>query len=120
MCVSADDFSYTLGMKKGKQQPFWDWAIDQFNGADSKEQNQTWISLCFVSFAIIALIIVMWFLSCYFQRLRSIRKKDKFDRNLYIQAERALHNISTSVLKKDDLGTIDFFDTCVVCIENCK
>ena len=119
-CIPVDKYAHYWEMMRSKQRPFWKSAIGLTNGANSLEQKGTAVLFVTVSFAFLLLISLVWSIFYCVPRFCYIHAKNQHERKLCIQAKLALQNISTSVLKEDDLGAKYFFDTCVICIENCK
>jgi len=121
-CVPPDEWDSFKSLLT-KQSPFWNWATrGHGNGTRTQGFTEKRTSVLFVSvsFIILMLISLAWLIFYYIQRFRYIHAKDQLERKLCSQAKRALQIISTNVLKKDDLDSKDFFDTCAVCIENYK
>ena len=120
LCVRQDEYSHFQDMLD-KHSPFWNWGTHGCGNVTGVHgQKRTSVLFVSVSFIILMLISLAWLIFYYVQRFRYIHAKDQLERKLCSQAKRALQIISTSVLKKDDLEAKDFFDTCAVCIENCK
>lgn len=118
-CVPPDEWDLYKTVIT-KQSPFWNWATNQTMSPHGFNEKRTSVLFVSVSFIILMLISLAWLIFYYIQRFRYLHKKDQLERKLCSQAKKALQIISTNVLKKDDIDEKDFFDTCAVCIENCK
>ena len=108
-----------------KREPTWEEGVNkEVNRTGTHEFHHSTRILSLICLVLVVILFFGWLtfkLINYTVRKRHDRAKNQLDQKLYRQAARILKNIPTTVLVEDAFnGNDSSFDTCAVCIENCK